>query len=312
MKWLKPVLRNRRHVSGKANARKPVERQNTPPHESATSGSGLASADSVTTTPAPDSVTSDVREKAAESKSVSPVFRCQVEEGSAINKLAVEQGMFKAGEGKAFLVTFPGSAATSRSAGDSGAGIDLTGVLTCHYPCFNEFSFEILFNGSAGAGGIRCPVCGSEYSFGFDFHRAGGQDSGKIGQTNILFWFSPHTRGPGNAFVHGVRVDNVQVKGASGKFLDALQQSMSQPEEVAGASTAVIVGKYVHEKAGTHYLELKADGECLLVEGSESVAGRYEINGAELTIFGPGSSSGGTIQDNSIIDSEGDRWLRQG
>ena len=71
-----------------------------------------------------------------------------------------------------------------------------------------------------------------------------------------------------------------------------------------------IFGKYIHEKSGSHYLELKPDGNYFLFQGSAGVTGTYEVNGAEITIFGAESASQGKIQDGVIIDSEGDKWVR--
>ena len=71
-----------------------------------------------------------------------------------------------------------------------------------------------------------------------------------------------------------------------------------------------IFGKYIHQKTGSNYLELKPDGIYFLFEGSAGVTGAYEVNGSEITIFGAESTSRGKIQDGVIIDSEGDRWVR--
>ena len=71
-----------------------------------------------------------------------------------------------------------------------------------------------------------------------------------------------------------------------------------------------ILGKYIHEKTGTHYLELKPDGNYFLFEGSAGVSGAYEVNGTEITIFGGEFTSRGKIQDGVIIDSEGEKWIR--
>ena len=71
-----------------------------------------------------------------------------------------------------------------------------------------------------------------------------------------------------------------------------------------------VFGKYIHERTGSHYLELKPDGNYFLFQGSAGVTGTYEVNGAEITIFGAESASQGKIQDGVIIDSEGDKWVR--
>jgi hypothetical protein len=71
-----------------------------------------------------------------------------------------------------------------------------------------------------------------------------------------------------------------------------------------------ILGKYIHEKTGSHYLELKPDGNCFLFEGSAGVTGVYEVNGSEITISSAESTARGKIQDGVIIDSDGDQWIR--
>ena len=71
-----------------------------------------------------------------------------------------------------------------------------------------------------------------------------------------------------------------------------------------------ILGKYIHKKTGSHYLELKPDETYFLFEGSAGVTGTYEVNGAEITLLGPDSTSTARIQDGVITDAEGDKWVR--
>lgn len=70
-----------------------------------------------------------------------------------------------------------------------------------------------------------------------------------------------------------------------------------------------IAGKYIHETNGTHYLELKPDGTCLLFEGSSGISGTYDIDGSLITISNAGSYTKGMLQDGVITDAEGDRWI---
>jgi hypothetical protein len=148
-----------------------------------------------------------------ESQNAPPAFKFQVEEGGAINKLAVQHRMFTAGEGKAFLVTFLAPPPTLRLAGDSDKYIDVRGQLTCNSPCFLPIPFEIEFRGPSGGQEIRCNACGGGYGLGFGYRRAGDQWNGKIDPTGFFFWFTPHTRGPDNEFVmHGLRVQRLEVK----------------------------------------------------------------------------------------------------
>ena len=71
-----------------------------------------------------------------------------------------------------------------------------------------------------------------------------------------------------------------------------------------------ILGKYIHKKTRSHYLELRSDGTYFLFEGSASISGTYEINDTDLTLFGPDSTSQAKIQDGVITDAEGDKWIR--
>jgi hypothetical protein len=143
----------------------------------------------------------------------SPAFEFQVEEGGAINKLAVQHRMFAAGEGRAFLVTFLSPPPTLRLAGHSDNHIAVHGQLTCNPPCFDPVPFEIDFSGPSGGGEIRCHACGSGYGLGFGYRRAGDQWDGKIDPTGFFFWFTPHNRGPDNEFVmHGLRVQRLDVR----------------------------------------------------------------------------------------------------
>src|SRR5262245_16837323 len=71
-----------------------------------------------------------------------------------------------------------------------------------------------------------------------------------------------------------------------------------------------ILGKYVHKKTRSHYIELKPDGTYFLFEGSTSITGTYEVLGSDITLIGAESTSRGTITNGVIVDSEGDKWIR--
>src|SRR5215467_14426518 len=73
---------------------------------------------------------------------------------------------------------------------------------------------------------------------------------------------------------------------------------------------AKVVGKYVHEKSGSYYLELGPSGNFVLFQGSE-VMGTYAVNGGVITLFVAGKSiSTARLEDGWIIDDQGDRWVR--
>jgi hypothetical protein len=71
-----------------------------------------------------------------------------------------------------------------------------------------------------------------------------------------------------------------------------------------------IPGKYIHEKTGSHYIELKPDGTYFLFDGSAGVTGTYDVDGAEIKIFVGESTSQGQIENGVIIDDEGEKWVR--
>ena len=74
---------------------------------------------------------------------------------------------------------------------------------------------------------------------------------------------------------------------------------------------AKAVGKYVHEKSGSYYLELGPSGNFVLYQGTE-IMGTYEVNGSAITLFVSGKSiSTAKLEDGWIIDDQGDRWVRE-
>jgi len=87
------------------------------------------------------------------------------------------------------------------------------------------------------------------------------------------------------------------------------------PREPAGSSDrndpySKVAGKYVHEKNSSYYLELGSNGNYVLFEDSQ-IIGTYEITGAAITLFvARRPTSKAKIEDGSIIDEQGDRWVR--
>jgi len=73
---------------------------------------------------------------------------------------------------------------------------------------------------------------------------------------------------------------------------------------------ARVAGKYVHEKNGSYYLELGPNGNYVLFEDAQ-IIGTYEISGGVITLFvARRPTSKAKIEDGSIIDEQGDRWVR--
>ena len=71
-----------------------------------------------------------------------------------------------------------------------------------------------------------------------------------------------------------------------------------------------ILGKYIHKKSRSQYIELKPDGDYVLFEGGTGITGKYEVNGTNIRIFGAETTSQGKIRNGVIIDSEGEKWIR--
>ncbi len=68
-------------------------------------------------------------------------------------------------------------------------------------------------------------------------------------------------------------------------------------------------GKYVHEKSSSYYIELGPSGNYVLFEDSQ-IIGTYEVNGGAITLFvARKPSSTAKIEDGSIIDEQGERWI---
>jgi len=85
----------------------------------------------------------------------------------------------------------------------------------------------------------------------------------------------------------------------------------SNPSSRNDDQNTQLAGKYVHEKSGSYYLELWANGNYVLFEGSAEIIGTYEVNGDGITLFvARKPTSTAKIADNSIIDDQGDRWVR--
>jgi hypothetical protein len=72
-------------------------------------------------------------------------------------------------------------------------------------------------------------------------------------------------------------------------------------------------GKYISEKDPANYLELKADSTFILHQAPLIVAGKYAIEGGQITLKADTgfNSSGKFDETNTIIDNDGVRWIKQ-
>jgi 4-carboxymuconolactone decarboxylase len=86
-----------------------------------------------------------------------------------------------------------------------------------------------------------------------------------------------------------------------------------QPSGLSGHNDderAKAVGKYVHEKSDSYYLQLGPSGDFVLFQGSE-VMGTYEVNSSVITLFVARKPiSTAKLEEGWIIDDQGDRWVR--
>jgi len=73
-----------------------------------------------------------------------------------------------------------------------------------------------------------------------------------------------------------------------------------------------VSGKYMNEKNPKDYLELKSDGTFFSQEGPMGIAGKYVVEGDQITLkTDMGFASRGKIKGKTIIDREGERWTKQ-
>jgi 4-carboxymuconolactone decarboxylase len=71
-----------------------------------------------------------------------------------------------------------------------------------------------------------------------------------------------------------------------------------------------VVGKYIHEKSGSYYLELGPGGNFVLFQDSE-IMGTYDVSGTAITLFVARKPiSTAKLENSSILDDQGDRWVR--
>ena len=81
---------------------------------------------------------------------------------------------------------------------------------------------------------------------------------------------------------------------------------------LTSCSTSSVYGKYVYNQNPSDYTELKSDKTFFVQQSNMSVHGTFEIDGTNLTL--KPSSGGvwrGTIDGNTIIDSEGKHWTKK-
>jgi len=76
------------------------------------------------------------------------------------------------------------------------------------------------------------------------------------------------------------------------------------------------VGKYASEKNPNDFVELRSDGTFFAKETHMGKAsqktGKYRVEGKTITLeLGTGDAARGTIDGNTLIDPDGDKWIRK-
>lgn len=70
-------------------------------------------------------------------------------------------------------------------------------------------------------------------------------------------------------------------------------------------------GRYVHLASDQNVLELKADGTFTLQQAGMAFTGSYTVDGTTFTLNAPTGSDRGTIRGDTLIDSDGERWVKR-
>lgn len=76
-------------------------------------------------------------------------------------------------------------------------------------------------------------------------------------------------------------------------------------------------GKYVKSQDSNQYLELRPDGNFFLKEKEMfmgtyfNASGTYEIKGNIVTLKTPLGDTNGTLNGNTIVDKDGQSWIKR-
>ena len=80
----------------------------------------------------------------------------------------------------------------------------------------------------------------------------------------------------------------------------------------SGSITRGIEGKFVSESNPRDNLQFGGDGGFTREEGGRTFSGTYEINETEIILtLTSGTTSKGTVVEDVLIDSEGERWVKK-
>lgn len=81
----------------------------------------------------------------------------------------------------------------------------------------------------------------------------------------------------------------------------------------SGTAVCSVCGIYVNQENPSDFLELKADGTFYNEEGGIGFSGTWEIEGDTITLSLEGLpfATRVTVQGNTIIDPDGEVWVKQ-
>ena len=75
---------------------------------------------------------------------------------------------------------------------------------------------------------------------------------------------------------------------------------------------ASMAARYVNRDDKNDYITLESNRTFALQEKGLSLHGKYSIDGDTLTLtFDDGETATGTIKENTLIDNEGQVWLKE-
>ncbi len=79
-------------------------------------------------------------------------------------------------------------------------------------------------------------------------------------------------------------------------------------EGVAGCDTCTIYGRYVNPDLPEAFIKIESDGTCI---GWGFMAGRWKVSDGELRITSTCGLFTYAIQENKLIDENGDVWVKE-
>ena len=80
---------------------------------------------------------------------------------------------------------------------------------------------------------------------------------------------------------------------------------------IASCGPIGATGTYANEQSPSDFMELRRDGTFYVEEEGVGYSGEYRIDGDVLTLtLASGMAARGQLDDGTIVDDEGERWVR--